>query len=213
MEEKIIQTLADETEEPSYVNDPSQVGNKIWRLIPGDGIKIRKETSSSVDTYTFEGNVSPDEGNIVEVRENGLYIPEVTSKSEELKNELEELKEKVENLKSMEFRSTESVMMKKDTDLITGEEYVIADVNISLSEGNNLILKADGLYSKATDYGPGSITDIERRLKLLEEELMIINQEIDNLKTTAFIDRSGSVTPPVVVPGHSAFPIEGEEGG
>lgn len=212
MEEKIIQTLADENE-PSYVNDPSQVGNKIWRLVPGDGIKISKETSSSVDTYTFEGNISPDTGNIVEIRENGLYIPEVTSKSEELRAEIEDLKEKIENLKSMEFRSSESVMMKKDTDPSTGNEYVTAGVNISLDEGNNLQLNVDGLYSKATDYGPGSITDIEARLRVLENELLVINQEIDNLKTTAIINADGTITPPVVVPDHSAFPIEGEEGG
>lgn len=212
MEEKVIKTYANE-EEPSYVNDPTQVGNKIWRLVPGDGIKISKETSSSVDTYTFEGDISPDEGNIVEVRENGLYIPEVTSKSEELKAEIEDLKQKIENIKQMEFRDSESISMMKSTDLSTGGDVVTANAIISQQEGNNLELKVDGLYSKATDYGPGSITDIEARLRKLEQELFIINQEIDNLKTTAVINSDGTITPPVVVPDHSAFPIEGEEGG
>lgn len=200
----------DQSSVPSYVDDPTQVGNKIWRLVAEDGIKISKTTSSSVDTYKFEANISEDEGNLVEVREDGLYIPEITSKSEELKDELEDLKKKVEQLKNVEVRPTDSIFMKKSTDPSSGVDYIISDVNISLDEGNNLVLKNDGLYSKAADYGPGSITDIERRLRILEEELLVINQEIDNLKTSAIIDINGEVTPPIVVPDESNLNDSGE---
>lgn len=190
---------------PGYLDSAAQVGNKTWRLVPGDGIKISKTTSSSIDTYTFEAEIAEDDDNVIEAKEDGLYVPEVTSRTQAMEEEIEDLRVKIENLRLMEFRSSESVMMKKDTDLSTGDEYVVADVIMSLQDGNNLELKSDGLYSKATDYGTGSITDITARLRVLEQMLLTINQEIDYLKTTAIVDADGNVTPPTVAPDHSIF--------
>lgn len=189
-------TLADI---PEYVNNPNQVGNKIWRLVPGEGINVTKTTSSSVDTYTFEANISPEDGNVIEVKDDGLFVPEVTSKTEEIQLEINDLKDKLEKLKNTELRPTESVTLINKTD-DSGLDYVQADVNISLSEGNSIEIKADGLYSRSMDTSPGSIADIERRLTKLENELKVINQDIDNLKTSALVDRSDNVTPPIVIP-------------
>lgn len=189
-------TLADI---PEYVNNPNQVGNKIWRLVPGEGINVTKTTSSSVDTYTFEANISPEDGNVIEVKDDGLFVPEVTSKTEEIQLEINDLKDKLEKLKNTELRPTESVTLTSKTDE-SGLGYVQADVNISLSEGNSIEIKADGLYSRSMDTSPGSITDIGRRLTKLENELKVINQDIDNLKTSASVDRSDNVTPPIVIP-------------
>lgn len=189
-------TLADI---PEYVNNPNQVGNKIWRLVPGEGINVTKTTSSSVDTYTFEANISPEDGNVIEVKDDGLFVPEVTSKTEEIQLEINDLKDKLEKLKNTELRPTESVTLTSKTDE-SGLGYVQADVNISLSEGNSIEIKADGLYSRSMDTSPGSIADIERRLTKLENELKVINQDIDNLKTSASVDRSDNVTPPIVIP-------------
>lgn len=185
---------------PSYVNDPTQVGNKIWRIVADDGIKVNKTTSSSVDTYTFNADISNEAGNSIKVYEDGLYSPEVNSKSEELKADLEELKKKVEQLKNVELRPTRSVIMRTEGSIEKGNKVIYSDIVISTDSGNNLQLKNDGLYSKASDYGPGSIPDIERRLRALEDELLIISQQIDNLKTTAFIDNDGVITPPIVIP-------------
>lgn len=189
-------TLADI---PEYVNNPNQVGNKIWRLVPGDGINVTKTTSSSVDTYTFEANISPEDGNVIKVKDDGLFVPEVTSKTEEIQLEINDLKDKLEKLKNTELRPTESVTLTSKTDE-SGLGYVQADVNISLSEGNSIEIKADGLYSRSMDTSPGSIADIGRRLTKLENELKVINQDIDNLKTSASVDRSDNVTPPIVIP-------------
>jgi hypothetical protein len=184
---------------PEYIDDPGQVGNKIWRLVPGNGIKITKSTSSSVDTYTFNANVSTEEGNVIEVKDDGLFIPKVSSEVNNLIDEVEDLKEKINLLKETEYRPTESVTFNKDTDE-SGIQVVTAEVNISRDEYNCIEVKADGLFSRSMDVTPGSIADIERRLSLLEERLLSINQDIDNLKTTAYIDTDGEVTPPIVVP-------------
>lgn len=184
---------------PEYVNNPNQVGNKIWRLVPGEGINVTKTTSSSVDTYTFEANISPEDGNVIEVKDDGLFVPEVTSKTEEIQLEINDLKDKLEKLKNTELRPTESVTLTSKTDE-SGLGYVQADVNISLSEGNSIEIKADGLYSRSMGTSPGSIADIGRRLTKLENELKVINQDIDNLKTSASVDRSDNVTPPIVIP-------------
>lgn len=184
---------------PEYADNPNQVGNKIWRLVPGDGINVTKTTSSSVDTYTFEANISPEDGNVLEVKDDGLFVPEITSKTEEIQLEINDLKDKLEKLKNTELRPTESVTLTSKTDE-SGLGYVQADINISLSEGNSIEVKADGLYSRSMDTSPGSIADIERRLTRLENELKVINQDIDNLKTSASVDRNDNVTPPIVVP-------------
>lgn len=183
---------------PAYVDDPNQVGNKIWRLVPGDGIKIVKTTSSSIDTYTFEGNISKEEGNIIEMKDDGLFIPEVTSKVEELTSEIEDLRSKIDNLKKTEYRPTQSITFTKDDE--SGIDVIKASVNVSADKDNSIEVKADGLFSRSMDVTPGSISDIERRLSLLEDELKVINQDIDNLKTSANIDRDNNLTPPMVVP-------------
>lgn len=183
---------------PSYVDDPNQVGNKIWRLIPGDGIKISKTTSSSVDTYTFDSNISKEDGNIIEMKDDGLFIPEVTSKVEELTSEIEDLRSKINNLKDTEYRPTQSITFTKDDE--SGVDVIKATVNVSTDKDNSIEIKADGLFSRSMDVTPGSISDIERRLSLLENELKVINQDIDNLKTSASIDSNNNLTPPMVIP-------------
>lgn len=183
---------------PSYVDDPNQVGNKIWRLIPGDGIKISKTTSSSVDTYIFDSNISKEDGNIIEMKDDGLFIPEVTSKVEELTSEIEDLRSKINNLKDTEYRPTQSVTFTKDDE--SGVDVIKATVNVSTDKDNSIEIKADGLFSRSMDVTPGSISDIERRLSLLENELKVINQDIDNLKTSASIDSNNNLNPPMVIP-------------
>lgn len=184
--------MSEENVLPSYVTDPTQVGNKVWRLIPGDGIKIDKTTTSSIDTYTFSANVSNEEGNVIEVRDDGLYIPEVTSKVSELNKSIEELRAKLDKLKEREYRSTESVYFS------TSETEVSAHVVVSNDPDNCLELKADGIYCKSMDLTPGSVDDIKRRLSLLETELDGINKDIDNLKTSAYVSSTNVVTPPIV---------------
>lgn len=183
---------------PSYVDNPNQVGNKIWRLVPGNGINIIKTTNSSVDTYTFEGDISKEEGNIIEIKDDGLFIPEVTSKVEELTSEIEDLRLKIDNLKKTEYRPTQSITFTKDTE--SGIDIIKASVNVSSDKDNSIEVKADGLFSRSMDVTPGSISDIERRLSKLEDDLKVINQDIDNLKTSAKIDRGNNLTPPMVVP-------------
>lgn len=192
--------MSEIVENPEWVSSSDQVGNKIWRLVPGDGVSITKETSSSVDTYTFDAKVSEEKGNILRSDESGgLYVPELTSISEELQKEIDKLKEDLAVLKDMEYRSSNSVKMTKSIDS-EGKVVVKSDIKISIDEGNILEARSDGMYVKATDYGPGSIMDIERRLTALENELASINQDIDNLKTTACINKSGEITPPIVIP-------------
>lgn len=192
--------MSEIVENPEWVSSSDQVGNKIWRLVPGDGVSITKETSSSVDTYTFDAKVSEEKGNILRSDESGgLYVPELTSISEELQKEIDKLKEDLAVLKDMEYRSSNSVKMTKSIDS-DGKVVVKSDIKISIDEGNILEARSDGMYVRATDYGPGSIMDIERRLTALENELASINQDIDNLKTTACINKSGEITPPIVIP-------------
>lgn len=197
--------MAENTENavPEHVTDPNQVGNKTWRMTSGDGIQITKTTTDSVDTYKFDAAISNEEGNTVQVLDDGLYAPIMSSRASQLQERIESLKADLAAVKNLELRPTESVTISRETDSVTGEDYMTARVNIAADEDNSLEVKADGLYSRSMDASPGSIADIERRLRILEDELLVINQEIDNLKTTAFILEDGTVIPPVVVPDES----------
>lgn len=187
-------------EEKELLTSPSQVGNKIWRMIPGNGVKITKTTNSSVDYYEFDSRLSEEKGNVLEIRDNGIYAPELSAKTEEMKNEIESLKEDIDKIKSTEFRTTRSIRLNEFEDPSTGNRTITAEAKISTQEGNNLEIKNDGLYAKSAAYGPGSIEDIERRLSILELELYHLNQIADNLRTTAKISKDGSVTPDPTVP-------------
>lgn len=200
MSEYALNAIGSEEEVPEYVNSDGQVGNKVWRLVPGDGISIDKTTTSSVDTYTVHANISGSSGNVLQVKTDGLYVPEITSKVESLREEIKNLRDKIDKLDNMELRSTESVNIYRSTDEETGDEYITADVNLSTDKDNGLEIKPDGLFAKSMDVTPGSINDINARLTRLEEELVIISQEIDNLKTSATLYPDGTVDPPVVIP-------------
>lgn len=195
--------MSEENNAPGYVNDLNQVGNKTWRMTTGNGIQITKTTTESVDTYKFDAAISDDEGNAIELVDDGLYAPIMSSRAAELGQKIEELKAELSAVKNLELRPTESVTLSRETDSVTGKDYIQAKVNIAADDDNGLEIKADGLYSRSIEVAPGSIYDIERRLKLLEDELKVINQEIDNLKTTAFVLEDGTVVPPVVVPDES----------
>ena len=184
---------------PDYIDDPNQVGNKIWRLTSGKGIEITKSTSSSIDKYNFDTKISTDEGNIISENEDGLYVPEITSRVEEITQDITDLRDKLEALKATEYRGTESVYFKK-TESPNGVSTIQAYVNVSKNAENCIEVKPDGLFSRSMDLTPGSIGDIERRLAKLETDLATINQDIDNLRTSAKIDRSNEIVPPVVVP-------------
>lgn len=188
------------TNVPEYIDSDGQVGNKIWRLVPGDGIAIDKTTSSSVDTYTVHAKVSTDKDNVLQAKEDGLYVPEVTDKVAKLREEIENLKEKITKLDELEIRHSDSINMYKAIDEETGKEYITADVILSTDKDNGLEILSDGLFTRSMDVTPGSISDINARLTRLESELLVISQEIDNLKTSATVYSDGTVDPPVVIP-------------
>lgn len=186
---------------PEYVNDLNQVGNKTWRMTSGDGIQITKTTTDTVDTYKFDAAISKDKTNTIQLLEDGLYAPIMSSRAAQLSQKIDDLRAELEAVKNLELRPTESVTLSRETDSVTGKDYIQAKVNIAAVDDNSIEIKADGLYSRSMELAPGSIYDIERRLKLLEDELIVINQEIDNLKTTALVYEDGTVVPPIVVPG------------
>lgn len=192
--------MSEEVKVPEYVNDPNQVGNKTWRLTSGDGIGITKTTTDTVDTYKFDAVISEEEGNSLELLEDGLYAPVMSSRAIQLQEKLNELKEELKAIKELDLRATESITLERKTDKETGKDYVQARVNIAATEDNSIELRADGLYSQSLNLAPGSVADLERRLTLLEDELLVINQEIDNLKTSAILLSDGTVLPPVVIP-------------
>lgn len=192
--------MSEEVKVPEYVNDPNQVGNKTWRLTSGDGIEITKTTTDTVDTYKFDAAISEEEGNSLELLEDGLYAPVMSSRAIQLQEKLNELKEELKAIKELDLRATESITLERKTDKGTGKDYVQARVNIAATEDNSIELRADGLYSQSLNLAPGSVADLERRLTLLEDELLVINQEIDNLKTSAILLSDGTVLPPVVIP-------------
>lgn len=192
--------MSEEVKVPEYVNDPNQVGNKIWRLTSGDGIEITKTTTDTVDTYKLDAVISEEEGNSLELLEDGLYAPVMSSRAIQLQEKLNELKEELKAIKELDLRTTESITLERKTDKETGKDYVQAKVNIAATEDNSIEIKADGLYSQSLNLAPGSVADLERRLTLLENELLVINQEIDNLKTSAILLSDGTVLPPVVIP-------------
>lgn len=195
--------MSEEVKVPEYVNDPNQVGNKTWRLTSGDGIEITKTTTDTVDTYKFDAAISEEEGNSLELLEDGLYAPVMSSRAIQLQEKLNELKEELKAIKELDLRATESITLERKTDKETGKDYVQARVNIAATEDNSIELRADGLYSQSLNLAPGSVADLERRLTLLEDELLVINQEIDNLKTSAILLSDGTVLPPVVIPDSS----------
>lgn len=192
--------MSEEVKVPEYVNDPNQVGNKTWRLTSGDGIEITKTTTDTVDTYKFDAAISEEEGNSLELLDDGLYAPVMSSRAIQLQEKLNELKEELKAIKELDLRATESITLERKTDKETGKDYVQARVNIAATEDNSIELRADGLYSQSLNLAPGSVADLERRLTLLEDELLVINQEIDNLKTSAILLSDGTVLPPVVIP-------------
>lgn len=192
--------MSEEVKVLEYVNDPNQVGNKTWRLTSGDGIEITKTTTDTVDTYKFDAVISEEEGNSLELLEDGLYAPVMSSRAIQLQEKLNELKEELKAIKELDLRATESITLERKTDKETGKDYVQARVNIAATEDNSIELRADGLYSQSLNLAPGSVADLERRLTLLEDELLVINQEIDNLKTSAILLSDGTVLPPVVIP-------------
>jgi archaellum component FlaC len=187
------------TNATDYVDSTGQVGTKTWRLVPGDGIKIVKGTNSGTDTYTVSSNVSDEEDNALQIADDGLYVPAVTSKVQELKDAIEDLRTKVQNLKDTEYRSTSSVTFDKTENADTSDT-ITATVNISMDEDNAIQLKSDGLFAQSMDSDPGSIQGIEKRLNVLENNLKVLSQYIDNIKTSATIDEDGTVTPDPVVP-------------
>lgn len=166
------------------------IGFKYWFFESSKSVNIDTCTlegkSGNLDYYNFGYRISTEKGNVLEIRNGKLYIPDEIPEEAKLRQELERMTEEYESLKSIKFRSSGSVKFIDKVDPDTDMRYIKADIKVSEYLGNEIVINKDGVMIPPYTPGPGKpdLTPYVNRLKELEKEYPRSSREVDYFKTS-----------------------------
>lgn len=158
-----------------------EVGNEYWYFESSHSVRIDEYTDSDgVDYYNFNYRISTDDGNILEIRNGKLYVPDEIPEDAIARQELERLQEEYNTLRAVIYKTSSSIKLTHVVDPDTGGMYVYGDVRLSSDLGNEIEIRDDGVYVPPYEPDPDmpSLDPYIERLEELEKEYPRVHQEL-----------------------------------